>query len=181
MGVDRRRLPEPEEKSMKPRVLTIGALFAAGMAAALPASAAEAPDTSARAAVMFWLIDRNGDGTIDQGEITALRAVIFDAIDVNHDGRLTKDEVKTLAEAGRARIADHIATIIKEGPAKIAERRAKIAERLGLDTPGGLAKADFVDRKAAIFSRADSDGNGSLSKSEFEAAAGNLRQMMMPE
>jgi len=166
---------------MTSRSLLLGAIFAAGVGMTLQASAAETPDTSLRGAVMFWLIDRNGDGTVDQTEIEALRAVVFDAIDTNHDGRVTKDEAKALAEAGRARIAERIAAAIKDGPARLAERQEKMAERLGLNAPGGVAKADFVDRKSPIFSRADTDGNGSISKSEFEAAAGNLRQLMMPE
>jgi hypothetical protein len=149
-------------------------------AAALPAAAASDP-SPVRAEVMFWLIDRNGDKVIDATEIEALRSVVFDAIDLNHDGRLTKDEAKSIGEAARVKVADHLAAMIKEGPAKIAERRARLGAALGLDDPKGIARDEFVNRPSRLLGNADKDNSGGITSAEFEAASGNLRQLILPE
>jgi hypothetical protein len=51
--------------------------------------------------------------------------------------------------------------------------------RLGIDTPDGLSKADFIGRAPMLFERADEDDNGSVSKSEFEQAAGHIGRMIL--
>lgn len=82
---------------MSPRTLIIAAAaLTAGAIATLPATAAEdeaqARPLPVRAQVMFNLIDVNGDGFIDQNEITALQRAIFTAIDADSDGKLSADE-----------------------------------------------------------------------------------------
>jgi hypothetical protein len=49
-----------------------------------------------RATIMFNLLDRNGDGSIDKDELNTVRDAIFAAIDANNDGKLSKDEVETI-------------------------------------------------------------------------------------
>lgn len=100
-------------KTLSPKMLLIAAAaFAASTAATLPALAAAPgqPDQQSqpdqvrpvplRAQIMFNLIDRNGDGAIDQDEITALSKAIFSAVDKNSDGKLSTDEFQQLAEHG---------------------------------------------------------------------------------
>jgi len=53
-----------------------------------------------RGAVMFWLLDRNGDGKIDKAEIDALRSVVFDTMDTDSDGRISKEEFSAVMERG---------------------------------------------------------------------------------
>ncbi|MEO8667296.1 MAG: hypothetical protein ABI399_02185 [Bauldia sp.] len=166
---------------MTSKTLVLGAMFAAGILATLPARAETAAPTPARAAVLFWLVDRNGDGTIDRKEGDALRAIIFDAIDLNHDGRLTADEAKAVADATRERVADRIAAIVKVGPAALAAGQEKVAERLGITRPDGLARTDFVGGESRMFAAADANGDGKISMSEFEAASGDLRKLIAPE
>jgi Ca2+-binding EF-hand superfamily protein len=47
------------------------------------------------AAVVFNLIDRNGDGEIDREEASTLFDAIFTTLDANDDGKLSKDEINS--------------------------------------------------------------------------------------
>jgi EF hand len=100
-------------KILSPKMLLIAAAaLAASTAATLPALAAAPgqPDQQSqpdqvrpvplRAQIMFNLIDRNSDGSIDQDEIAALSKAIFSAIDKDSDGKLSKDEFQQIAEHG---------------------------------------------------------------------------------
>ena len=89
--------------SAKTLIVAVAALAASG-AAALPASAA--PDTGKmplRAAILFNLIDRNGDGSIDKDELDAVRNAIFAAIDTNGDGKISKEELQAVGQGMRER------------------------------------------------------------------------------
>ena len=46
-----------------------------------------------RATIMFALIDRNGDGSIQKEELDVVRDAIFASLDTNSDGQLSKDEL----------------------------------------------------------------------------------------
>jgi Ca2+-binding EF-hand superfamily protein len=155
--------------SMK-AIIVAATTLAAAASFALPAAAAAPPaPLPLRGEVMFWLIDRNNDGVIEQSEIEALRTVVFDALDADHNGTLTRDEVTAVLTAARARIADNVANAIKQ-PA--ANRGARILKRLGLDTADGISKADFVSNKMRLFARADANSDGRVTREEFEAVRG---------
>ncbi len=51
-----------------------------------------------QAAIMFNMLDQNGDGSIDSTEISALTAAIVAAVDSDGDGVLSEDEFKTIAK-----------------------------------------------------------------------------------
>ena len=167
-----------EQPLPKPGLIAAG-IIAVTAASAFPAAAAPAPEP-VRAAVMFWLLDRNGDGVIDKNEIAALRAAAFDALDRNHDGMLAKDEVTATIDAVRARFADRLADAVRNGPAKAADREQRILARLGVDGASGVAKSDFISRNSRRFARADQNSDGRISKDEFQAMAG-LGGALMPE
>ena len=166
--------------SLKTLVFAL-ATVAAGAVVAVPAAAATGDPSPARGAVMFWLLDRNGDGVIDQGEVAALRAAVFEALDLDHDGRLTQTEAAEAARAVRTRIADRLAAAIKAGPQAMMERRQLLAGRLGLDQPGGVAKADFVDKPMRLFAQADVNADGKISKDEFAVIMAGPVGVLLPE
>ena len=102
---------------MSPKMLILAATLTAGTMAALPTGAAAqdaqtpAPPPAEqqqdrplpiRAEIMFNLIDVNGDGAIDQNEITALQRAIFTAVDKDKNGTLSKEEFTKIAAANRA-------------------------------------------------------------------------------
>jgi Ca2+-binding EF-hand superfamily protein len=152
------------------KILLIGA--AAVAVAAVPAASASAAmgKSQVSGVVMFWLLDRNGDGTIDKQEIAALRGVVFDALDLNGDGTFTKDEARETFKNVRAHIADRVANVIRNGPAKTIEKRDKAMAVLGLDDADSVARADFISKDTELFAKADKDGDGKISKAEFVAA-----------
>lgn len=97
---------------MSPKTLIIAAVLSAGALTTLPAVAAEAPDAAnpgkplpLQARIMFNLVDVNGDGAIDQNEMTAFNRAVFVAIDVDGDGKLTAEEFTKVTAQPRARIA----------------------------------------------------------------------------
>ncbi len=94
---------------MSPKTMIIAAAaIAAASVVALSASAAPPADPAAppspsapaspmhpaplRATILFNLLDRNGDGAIDQDELAALTKAIFSAVDANGDGKITAEE-----------------------------------------------------------------------------------------
>jgi hypothetical protein len=52
-----------------------------------------------RGTIMFNLLDRNGDGAIDQDEMLVLEKAIFATLDTNGDGKLSSDEFRRVAAA----------------------------------------------------------------------------------
>ena len=83
--------------------------------------------------------------------------------------------------AARTRIADRLAAAIKAGPEALMERRQLLAGRLGLDQPGGIAKADFVDRPMRLFAQADANADGKISKEEFGVIMAGPVGILMPQ
>ena len=81
--------------SAKTLVIGAAALMASGVAV-LPVSA-DTPQQTAqptlRGAVMFNLLDRDGDGVIGVDEANAVTAAILKVIDGDGDGKLTKEEL----------------------------------------------------------------------------------------
>ncbi|HEY5082128.1 MAG TPA: EF-hand domain-containing protein [Bauldia sp.] len=92
---------------MSPKTLIIAAVaLTASSAAVISAVAAppadpapNAPGQTApmhpvplRATILFNLLDRNGDGVIDQDELAALTKAVFSAVDANGDGKISSDE-----------------------------------------------------------------------------------------
>ena len=62
------------------------------------------PPEPLRVKILFNLLDRNGDGAIDQDELATLTKAIFAALDTNSDGKISADEfAKALPFAGPGR------------------------------------------------------------------------------
>jgi hypothetical protein len=166
--------------STKAFLFAAAALAGAASVTTLPATAATDP-APVPGTVMFWLMDRNGDGAIDRQEIEALRAVVFDSLDLDKNGSVTKEEVGNVGKQIRGKIADRNAERIKDGPKKRFDRRDKLMAKLGLDQPGGIAKAAFVSRDTVLFAEADENNDGRITVEEFAAVRDGMRGALMPE
>jgi len=57
----------------------------------------------------------------------------------------------------------------------------RMMDRLGIDTPEGLSKDEFVNRTPLLFDRADENGDGTVSQSEFNQAAGHIGRLILME
>jgi len=87
---------------MSPRTILLTTVFVLGsmaVASAAGANQVNQANTPPRGplggpgAVMFNLLDENGDGALDATEIEALAAAIVETADTNGDGKITRDEV----------------------------------------------------------------------------------------
>lgn len=173
------------------KTLLLATTLALAPVLALPAAAATdpAPATTAspRAQMMFWYLDRNGDGVIDAAEITAWRTARFASLDTNGDGKLTRDEaiagMKGAGKGGKHRHGDKAMEAKADGKGegaraeRSAERREKrqerALERLGFtDGVTEITLVEFLKQPMPMIGRADADKNGSITKEEFFAAAG---------
>lgn len=85
---------------IRPRLLA-AALVLSTTALTLPAAAqtpapSQTPDPADREpvgrALLFFALDRNNDGAIDEGELQAVRGALFDALDADKNGTLTREE-----------------------------------------------------------------------------------------
>ena len=102
---------------MSPKVLLLAAAFA-GTTAIVPVLANQPADGSTpptatapampgqppealRTKILFNLLDRNGDGAIDQDELNAVAKAVLAAVDTNGDGKISADEfAKAMPFAG---------------------------------------------------------------------------------
>lgn len=196
-SADRRRSDNcpRETPQMSPKTLLIAAAaLAASAAATIPASAA-APDQAQprsvplRAQIMFNLIDTNGDGALDQTEISALQKAIFAAVDTDKDGKLTQDEFRKVADGARQNIHQFRMGPGRHGPdgrwpgmhrgGPGGDRQGQLGDQ-GPGNPDGqtLQQGDNQDGPPPVgmgqprdFASLDTNGDGVVSPDEFAAGA----------
>jgi Ca2+-binding EF-hand superfamily protein len=130
------------------------------LAALLLPAAAVAASSPIRGAVLFFAVDKNGDGAVDRSEADGFRAFVFDAIDTNKDGRVTGEEVGVLLVP----IDDKAGKKEKE---RLQKKRNQILKFLSLAKPEGVAKDEFVALNDVIFVKADVDKDGKATPKEF--------------
>ncbi len=184
---------------MSPKTMIIAAAaIAAASVAALSASAAPPADPTTppsptapapihpaplRATILFNLIDRNGDGAIDQDELAALNKAIFSAVDTNGDGKITADEFdRALPAFAGGGQPPRMGQFTQRGPGFHRfgltgprfhhpgnDRQGQLQDGQG---PGPLQQ--FGDNDAGQpqdFASLDKNGDGVLSPDEFSAGA----------
>ncbi len=134
------------------------------------AIAATAP-TAVRNAVLFYAMDRNGDGAVDRSEADAMRVVIFGVLDANGDGRVTQEEAGAVLLPPKADDNEKKAQ-------KAAKKRQELLVKLDLAKPEGVPQDEFVDRDAAIFVKADKNKDGKVDRTEFAILLGAFGDLL---
>lgn len=145
------------------RMSTLAAAIAAAALLAAPAAFAQDAPKKDRTEAMFKKLDTNGDEVIERVEFDAPRVKIFERIDKDKDGRITLTEVEVLADK-RAKKADWS-----------DEKKAKWIAHLGVKTPQGLTREEFLAQKSS-FTRIDVDGDGKLTVTEVKVFSDKLAE-----
>lgn len=138
------------------RLSTLVVAAAAAAFVAAPAAFADDAPKKDRTEVMFKKLDTNNDEVIEKVEFDAPRVKIFERIDKDKDGRITVEEIEVLADK-RAKRADWS-----------AEKKAKWIAHLGVTTPQGMTREEFLAQKS-IFTRIDADSDGKITVTEVKA------------
>jgi hypothetical protein len=191
-----------------PKTLVAATLaLVAGAAVTLPAVAAEdaavpTPTATSRdrgpagpvplpGAVLFNLLDQNGDGAIDENELLALQKAIFTTLDADRDGKLSSNEFRRVAailgnrgphapgmyRPGRfAQGQDRSARPFAHRPRGDRESRMERNWKPGKSRPadrryGAGKTTPSVAGATRDFGTLDTNGDGVLSLEEFAAGA----------
>jgi len=122
--------------------------------AATPPAAADNAPKPERLVVMFEKLDTNRDGIVERAEFDVVRVKGFNRFDANKDGRITAEEVEAVAAK-------------QNWP---AARRERMLKRIGVTTPQGVTKDEYLARKS-VFERIDVNRDGKVTTVEVETFA----------
>ena len=119
-------------------------------------------------AAKFAKADKNGDGALDQTEVTAERWSRIQAADANKDGKVTKAELEQARATGVLPRGEHHRG--RRGHA--AGERGQFSpetmiQRLDKNGDGVLQASEVPERMRGMFDKADANKDGSLTKEEL--------------
>lgn len=124
----------------------------------------KARDADRGAMMMFDRFDTDGDGTITQAEIDALRMSRFAAADADGDGFLTPEEMAAHAETMRAE--------------RRVEQAGAMLGRLDTDGDGKLSAEEAAAAGPMdMFERLDANEDGTITRDEIAEARGTMHGM----
>lgn len=129
-------------KWMRAFSLALAAIMA-GLAWFPAHAAAPAEEIDQAMRSVFGIIDRNGNGRIDAGEVNRYVANVFAAMDADRDGRLTREEFKGLSL----------------GLLPLAERHDRTAQ--------------YASARERIWNRWRNQGSATMSRAKFRLGAKN--------
>lgn len=119
----------------------------------------------------FSELDVDGNGVINQADLTAFAAARFAAVDTDGSGTLSAAELKAHAEAEASERADRMGT--------------RMMNRMDANGDGELSQEEMQargqggrggDMGARMLDRADTDGDGAVSEAEYTAALATMQE-----
>lgn len=111
-------------------------------------------------AAKFAKADKNGDGALDQTEVTAERWTRIQAADANKDGKVTKAELEQARATGVLPRGEHHRGRRGHSPETMIQRLDKNGD-------GVLQASEVPERMRGMFDKADANKDGSLTKEEL--------------
>ncbi|MCP4303522.1 MAG: signal transduction protein [bacterium] len=137
--------------------LLIGALVVVGA----PAIGEEKPEGRRLAELTFEMVDEQGKGSVNLGDVEAYRDLVFVSMDADDDGKITLDEFLAW-DIGFEQIAEGTDKVVAHDTAlKVV---FAFWDRNG---DGSISKSEHQRAIAADFQRADLNDDAVLTEDEF--------------
>lgn len=119
-----------------------------------------------RADQLFERLDRNGDGAIDEQELTGARLAAFERADANGDHYVDGSERSELVEELEGAAGGGPRSALVRKP--LAQRRDRL-ERIDTDGDGRISQDEFVAAPSPLL-RFDGNGDGRITRAEMDSA-----------
>jgi len=145
------------------------------------------PPEALRTKILFNLLDRNGDGVIDQDELNAVAKAVFGAVDTNGDGKISTDEFAKAMPFAGGRPGGPMGQFMHHGPGMMHPGFDRFGQdgrhphpgwRQGMNDhgPAGPGPRQFGDNDGPQppaggppdFASLDKNGDGVLTPDEFQ-------------